>query len=347
MHNLFKAFKVLTCLKLLRYNFTQRISSEKSSFVFTLRQGEKLATMNSTKIDVLHFSTAVPWMILFISEALLIITANSVTIFIFLKIRTTLKRTNYLLINLAVADVCVGLGLSFHLSVGIARILGEDISYVWYWKLNVDFVALMASLLSLALISLERMFAIVWPIRHRLLDTRYYFVSIGFVWLLAIVVTALNETLSINDVFPTLELPLVTIVMALLVLLIIIVAYITIWITIKRNRTRLISATRSMVQNKKLARTLFIVTAVSVLTWFPSHIVIMAADYPGSLHSNHVQFAFALLFSNSFLNPIVYCFRMTEFKNYFKRVLCRCTQGRQSIDHSPVQTQQRKLDEQH
>ena len=36
----------------------------------------------------------------------------------------------------------------------------------------VDFLASAASLLSLALTSLERMFAILWPFRHRMLFSR-------------------------------------------------------------------------------------------------------------------------------------------------------------------------------
>ena len=49
----------------------------------------------------------------------------------------------------------------------------------------IDLSATLSSVTSLALISLERMFAILWPFRHRLLKTRYFYVSIGVAWLIS------------------------------------------------------------------------------------------------------------------------------------------------------------------
>ena len=46
----------------------------------------------------------VPWMIIYICEAVLILAGNFITVCIFWSIRIQLKRTSYLLINLAAAD---------------------------------------------------------------------------------------------------------------------------------------------------------------------------------------------------------------------------------------------------
>lgn len=48
------------------------------------------------------------WMTVFSLESLAIIVGNTISIVVFWKQRSTLKRTSYLLINLSVADLMVG-----------------------------------------------------------------------------------------------------------------------------------------------------------------------------------------------------------------------------------------------
>lgn len=112
--------------------------------------------------------SGIPWMIVYSGEGLLILTGNSVAAFIFMKIRNNLKRMSYLLISLTVADLLLGISISWHLWEGIAvmgqkcqRLCGKN--RIYYWSVSLY----TASLLSLSLISLERMFAIFWPFRHR------------------------------------------------------------------------------------------------------------------------------------------------------------------------------------
>ena len=100
--------------------------------------------------------------------------------------RKRLKRTSYLLINLAVADFFVGIGLSMFIGTDIARTLKRNIpDSLEITLIIIDLSATLSSVTSLALISLERMFAILWPFRHRLLKTRYFYVSIGVAWLIS------------------------------------------------------------------------------------------------------------------------------------------------------------------
>ena len=67
-------------------------------------------------------------MVVYICEAFLILTGNFITIYIFWSIRKRLKRTSYLLINLAVADILVGIALILWLFDGIAAMTGSDIN---------------------------------------------------------------------------------------------------------------------------------------------------------------------------------------------------------------------------
>jgi len=101
-------------------------------------------------------------MIIYICEAVLILTGNTVTVYIVWSIRKRLKRTNYRLINLAVVDISVWIGLTFLIGADIAVMLKRDISLlVSDTIITIDISATAASLVSLVLVSLERMFAIV------------------------------------------------------------------------------------------------------------------------------------------------------------------------------------------
>lgn len=51
------------------------------------------------------------WMIGFSLESLAIIVGNAISIAVFWKQRSTLKRTSYLLINLSVSDLMIGVGV--------------------------------------------------------------------------------------------------------------------------------------------------------------------------------------------------------------------------------------------
>lgn len=143
--------------------------------------------MNDTSTEVFHLFKGVPWLITYICEAVLILTGNSITIYIFWSIRKRMKRTSYLLINLAAADFLVGISISVFLFLHIASVartlvIGNTVVKIGVF---VDAVGVTSSILSLALISLERMFAMLWPFRHRTVNTWYYHLSVGIVWLLA------------------------------------------------------------------------------------------------------------------------------------------------------------------
>ena len=96
---------------------------------------------------------------------------NFFTVFVFCIHRDKLKRTSFLLINLAVADMLVGLTeIAMVGAIGLPQVTGlrkigntdsPDISTVFQAAFST------ASVLFLALISLERAFALLWPLRHR------------------------------------------------------------------------------------------------------------------------------------------------------------------------------------
>ena len=276
----------------------------------------------------------IPWMILYGIEGLLILAGNSVAALIFLKIRKKLKRTSYLLISLTVADFLLSIAISLYLWEGIAVMENKNVSYnVARAAFSIDLLASTASLLSLSLISLERMFAILRPFRHRLLETWHYFVSVSVIWLLATANTAVTSYLIESGGVNFVTIPMSS--MAILSILITTASYLAIWIAIRRNQTQN-STNRSLAQNRKLAKTLFIVTILSLITWLPAGISLASPSYIMDANSIYVLITIALQYANSFLNPIVYCFRMAEFKKSLKKLFCRCYPRKPIGDDIPV-----------
>ena len=129
-------------------------------------------------------------------ESLLILTANTFTVYIFWSHRNKLKRTSFLLINLAVADLLIGFTEPVAIgTVGIPQRFGQE----FYGNVSTAFQAMFAttSVVCLVLISLERAFALICPFRHRVISTRAYIYSIIFVWFSGITVGAFT-LLAIN-----------------------------------------------------------------------------------------------------------------------------------------------------
>ena len=283
------------------------------------------ATMTNTSNGDTSLFSGVPWMIIYICETALITTGNLITVCIFWKIRKRLKRTSYLLINVTIADITVGIALALALSQGIATMMEKEVSLILKKPAStIDSLGVTSSLLSLALISLERMSAVVWPFRHRMLSAWYYHISVAMVWSIA----SLNAyvTLQFNLYSARVDSPLRFLMAITLIssVVVIVASYLTIWIAAKRNQLPR-RASRTTEQNRKLAKSLLTTTAVSTVTFLPNNIYFCFSDYLQHLYSFAVQITLVTQYSNSFLNPIVYSIKIPEFRMSLKKsVFCRC-----------------------
>ena len=180
----------------------------------------------------------------------------------------------------------------------------------------------MASISSLALISLERMVAILWPFRNRLFSIWHYHVSVGIVWLIAVS----NAIITLHfDIFSSYRFVMaVTVIISVLVVT---GAYLAIWISIGRNRSPT-KTCKSMEQNRKLAKTLLIVTTLSIILCLPSGIGLVFIKYMPHAYSFPVHLIMVAQYTNTFLNPVVYSFKMPEFKMSLKKLFCCCRRKR-------------------
>ena len=266
------------------------------------------------------------WTVIFAVESSLIIVGNIITIIVFWKLRCVLKKTYCLLINLTVSDLIVGFA-------AVERIVNNNIyilknSKELRWR---EFIALYAfsgtaSLTTLLLVAVERCYAILYPFRHRTLRTRIYINGVVGVWLMSILVAFIRLSPKVlpNSVIIFAS-PWILTCLAAMGVFAICCLYIVIWRLSKKEDPRISRDKRE--QNKRLAKTLFIVTATSVITWLPFAVTFVLPhhirnEYDCAVHSASYVGRFTQL-ANSLLNPMIYCFRMPEFRRILKQDLFR------------------------
>ena len=183
------------------------------------------------------------------------------------------------------------------------------------------------SVLFLTLVSLERAYALIWPLRHRVASTKFYSYSVTLAWIAA-VFSGVLTLLTALDVLAFAYWKVGIGSAKGLCLATICVSYLGIRTRLS-GRVPAIDGTHNRQnesqKNAKLSRTLFIMITASLLFWVPS-LVVHSTQYLCSecvpLLVYHISTMFRL--ANSLVNPIIYSFRISMFKETFKRVkLCK------------------------
>ena len=178
------------------------------------------------------------------------------------------------------------------------------------------------SVFFLALIALERAFALLWPLRHRVTSTRAYVYSIVIVLAAGFSIAVISTMLPIYH--PRLRvMSTITVHSCLFIsLLVICASYITI-----RNRLRTktneidVHSQNAREQNIRLSRTLFSVVAASLVVWLPAFVGSSITAFSRRRFPPYfVWSAHALHLANSMANPFVYSFRMPIFKVALKKL---------------------------
>jgi len=271
-------------------------------------------------------TSAIVFCSIMLLESVLITIGNIFTIYVFSTHRKRLKRTSTLLINLAVADLLVGLTESSGVATKtIPRHFTEDFMKLKTTHNNLSTIIptmfSCTSLFCLVHISLERAYAVIWPLRHRVISTKTYLCGIAFVWAAGISVGTLLFLNSIEVLsYTSAMVPVCVVIFSSLI--IICVSYLSI-------RTRLQFRVPAIHQNRqndeeqsmKLSRTLFIVIAASVVCWLPGSLlyfiyVFCECMFPTALLYSGTLFNIA----SSIVNPVIYSFRMPIFKEILKRL---------------------------
>ena len=274
------------------------------------------------------------FVVVYAVEAALIIFGNAFTIFVFSTLTRTshIKRTCYLLINLAVADLFVGITEPIILGTSKFHKMTATTSKLKPLKARretdlpgaMQLFALSVSVFFLALISLERAFAVLKPLRHRVASTRVYIYSIVVVWAVGIFIFGLVALIYYIDQKREMKTLHVAVHICLFIsILVICASYLKIRARLSSTapEVAVVNSRQTTKHNVRLSRTLFVVIALSLLFLLPA-----VALYTGmyichcSFHPYMMWTVNALLLANSLVNPFVYSFRMPVFKEALEKL---------------------------
>ena len=267
------------------------------------------------------------WCCVYITMAVAIVLGNTMSIVAFAQIKLSRKIKNYLLVNLSVADIMVGasaipmyaflLGASYYTTLN-----SRDLSIFQSVYTAVDVFSGLASVFTLNAIALERLYAVSYPMKFRSVSNQLYCLVICVVWAMAGAVSVLFILTSLA-LLPQYVFVHSLTILSLSSLFITCVAYVAIWIRLKLwNRTQE-NCSLCARREKHLAGILLLITVVFFFTWCPFHIMNILANYEAKVLRNvpaKVIYVGKLLqYGNSFANPVIYSFKIPEFKAAIKR----------------------------
>jgi hypothetical protein len=255
------------------------------------------------------------WCTAFALEAIIITIGNGISILALVYMKSPRKLRRSFLLSLSIADLLVG-ALALPMFVYYLSASKELFYFVNAYN-AVDIFSGLASVFTLTVISLERLYAVLMPLRHRSTSRRYYMIVIGILWCLAALISGLFWLTYVVKVLPSWLFVYTLTIFSFASVGIICVVYIAVWVKIKfflHNRSRLLRPGEEM----NIFIALGIVTVVFVCTWLPFNIMNIIANFHGSalrgLSYDLVFFIKLLHYSNSFVNPIVYSLKIPEFR---------------------------------
>ena len=287
-------------------------------------------------------SECIVWLTVFGMELVAIVTLNVLAIIVFLKEPSLRKPRMYLVINQAVTDIFVGGWVILQ-----CRFLGID---CFYWTIFgpsepftyvIDIfgdVLPIVSLTNLTAISLERAYATFFPFKHRLVKKKLIGAAVAAVWIATGLSSAITLLTILHPFIAEVSDSLFILYLSffLFCLLTLLLSYASIARKIIcGNQPHQHSATS---RERKLTKALFIVTVVSLLLTMP-FVVFLILDSVSS-HTvttislrawSRFYYFFGFLFgANSLVNPVLYAFRIPEFKRALLSFL-RCRSHAQTV----------------
>lgn len=278
--------------------------------------------MENSTVSSRKTPQAVLWATAYSLVSVLIIITNIVSIAAFVKTKPRRKHTHYFLINLSIADFMVGaisvpLFVSYVIDPGVWS-QGVMLRMVYS---SVDILSGLASVFTLAIVSVERLIAVSIPFKFRMIRKKTYFVCIAATWILS----ASVASMSIAFYLRVAKEGFYTVVILSLSLSLVVTCFAYISIVFKVNRKNSAKGSKDMKLEQRLSITLLCVTAIFVFSWLPFQIVFILVHFckACSLSPNIGFFIKLLHYSNSFMNTVIYTFRIPEFKEAIVELFSR------------------------
>ena len=261
-------------------------------------------------------------------------------VIIAVKQRKELQRaSNILVSSMAVTDLLVG-----SICVPLSAVVGLFVPYqiqANYYICKLDSVAVLftialaiCSIFHLTMIAWERYVAIRKWIDYRVIVTRSRLKKLAITaWVSAIVtvspthfITALTAILRENEM--ALALQIIFIILSVLVmpaLGLIIYFYVMVYLGVRKRKLSQIRQVNELVRAKleqKVAVTTTLVTVALILSFFSNAFIgMLEGVYPVLRKRFVLQLRDTLLYSNSVVNPLIYCYRDCRFRNAVLEIL--------------------------
>ena len=271
---------------------------------------------------------------------ILIVAGNLLTIVLFAVNKRIHKKSLFLVINMAFADLMLGavtLPIYIYLVGGNFHVWTDQPGGLWdsesFSNLHiiVDTAFSQASLISAVFISCERFYAIYWPFKHRTLSSRAYRIVMSTVWILALFISALQWT-GLSKLISYKHAFYIWTPYILILTFIVCGCNIGIWRKFQHRSVASRQQHRNSV-NKRLTKTLLFVSALALLSWFPlivTNFLIVVCHV--SVPRKFYHMVNILNYSNSFVNPMVYAFRIPESRQA-SSLCCFRNQATRNLEH--------------
>ena len=264
---------------------------------------------------------------LYVIIAILAVFGNGLVVGSFIRHSRLRTITNFFVVSLSVADILVGvISIPIWISMLLYSSGGPTLQTVYY---VLDLFAGSCSILHLVAISLERFFAVVYPIRHRNTTAKVYYVYLVAVWVIP--AAACGSSVELRNVNREANMLFLFIAFFVIPLLVILFTYARIWRAANSRIQPGRDTSRTMKRDMRIAVTIALVIGFFVVAWLPFFIVQLLLVFcekcqPEIFNRNLLLFVKFMHYSNSAVNPIVYAVKIPEFRRAFKQLvgLCLC-----------------------
>ena len=270
--------------------------------------------------------------------ALLTISTNFLFLLIVFKSKQLQKLNNLLLITLSISDLFTGVTVIPVAATSYFLLITKNFPCIIFWYSQIGSYGLcVVSFWNIVFISCERYLAIIHPfLHHRVVSKTKLISATVTMWVLCVAFATLNQVCGFDDFTAYRITWLVMANLCLVVYLAVIYFYVRIFKVIRQVKRRIASENtidtcdRSVRQNTKSATTTAILVATFTCCYVPQicvHIYnlwlpIITGTSTTDIAPVLIPVAQAALLLNSFVNPIVYFFRMSTVRNEFRRLFC-------------------------
>ncbi|EDO48515.1 predicted protein [Nematostella vectensis] len=192
--------------------------------------------MNSTSTAPALPGSSAAWLSALGMETLVIIALNVLTLIVLTKTHRLRRRTTYFLINLSITDLLVGL---VPLPMYLLFIFNPSVFMKNRWLLSayqaLDMIFGACSIWTLAVISLERLYMVRSPRRHRRATLRHYLVAIAISWIIPVAVYLLGFMTSTGIITRSLYLYITVVTLLFIPTAILVLSHLALWVTFKHR----------------------------------------------------------------------------------------------------------------